>query len=332
MDACACPSRFIAISGPSTLAKASEAHRHAGFQALQALPPRAFLVAVSGGRDSVALLHALHAAGRRKLTVVHLDHRLRGRVSTGDARFVARLAEQLGYPALIGRADARAYARDRGMSVELAARELRHVFFEACARRTRCRRVLLAHHADDQIETCLHRFLRGSGPAGLAGMRRETVLGRLTLIRPLLGVRRAEIDAYVAVHRLRFREDATNAEPTATRNRLRHEVLPLVERVIGPPDAILRAAEIFAAEEEWMAAEVAKFPLTGELAVPALRSQPLALQRRVIRRWLESADVPVGFAEVERVRALLDGNGPAKVNLPEDRHARRRRGAIFLEP
>ncbi len=298
---------------------------------MAALPRRHYLVAVSGGRDSVALLHALHAAGHRKLTVVHLDHRLRGRASTADARFVARLAAKLGLPVLLGRADAAAYARERGLSLEHAARELRHVFFEACARRTRCRTVLLAHHADDQVETCLHNFLRGTGTAGLAGMRLRTALGRLFLERPLLGVRRAAIDAYVAAHRLRFREDATNAARDATRNRLRHDVLPALERAVGPAfaAAILRHADLAAAEHAWMESLVPA--PAARLRVSELRALPLAVRRRLVRRWLAERGVPEpGFAETERVLTLLDG--PAKVNLPGDRHARRRAGEIFVEP
>lgn len=299
--------------------------------ALESFPRRAYLVAVSGGRDSVALLHALHALGHKKLTVVHLDHRLRGRASAADAAFVACLAKKLGHPALLGRADARAYAAGRGLSIEHAARELRHVFFEACARRTRCRRVILAHHANDQIETCLHNFLRGTGVAGLAGMRPATSVGALTFVRPLLGIRRAEIDAYIAAHGLKFREDATNAGRDATRNRLRLDVIPAITRAVGPSfgDAILRAAEILREEDAWMESLVAPPPAT--LRVADLRALPLAARRRTVRRWLRERGVAeAGFAETERVLSLLDG--PAKINLPGDRHARRRAGEIFLEP
>lgn len=298
------------------------------------------LVAVSGGRDSVALLHALRLGGHKKLTVIHLDHGLRGRSSAADARFVTRLAKAWNFPCIVGKADTRSYARARGISTETAARELRHAFFAACARRLRCRVIVLGHHADDQAETCLFRFLRGAGTAGLAGMERETALQvgrlRLTLVRPLLAVRRSEIDTYVREHRIPFREDATNATLDVTRNRIRHGVLPAIREAMGDTaiDAILRAAEILRAENEWAAEEAAKVPQGPDLFVKDLRGRPVALQRRVIHRWLTENGVSgVGFDLVEQVRELLDsGATRAKVNLPGGAHCRRQAGRMFLQP
>lgn len=300
---------------------------------------RRALVAVSGGRDSVALLHGLHALGWKRLVVVHLDHRLRGRASVADAKFVARLAKSLGYACETGHAEVAAYARERGLSREHAARELRHVFFAGVARRTRVRTVFLAHHAEDQVETCLFNFLRGTGASGLAGMETETELSvgptKLTLVRPLLGIRRAKITAFVNANRIPFREDASNFELDAARNRIRLRVLPAARKAIGESctDAILRAAEILSAEEAWMQSEVARIPRSETLAMAALKSQPVALQRRLIRRWLaDRIGVEIGFAEVERVRSLLEiVSGPAKINLPGGGHARRRSGVIFFE-
>jgi tRNA(Ile)-lysidine synthase len=306
---------------------------------LAPIPRGRALIAVSGGRDSVALLHALHELGPKKLTVVHLDHQLRGRASAADARFVEKLAAKLGYPCITGRADVRGYAAERGLSLEHAARELRHIFFAGVARRTRCRTVILAHHADDQVETCLFNFLRGSGAAGLAGMRPESTqrIGAttLTFLRPMLGIRRAEIDAFLSARKIRWREDASNRSAAHTRNRLRERVLPVLAAEFGPAfsDAILRAAEIFSAEDAWMRAEAEKLEVDPELAVKPLRAAPLALRRRVVRAWLERAGVAeAGFTEVERVLELLDvARGPAKVNLPGNRHARRRAGKLFIE-
>lgn len=294
---------------------------------------RKFLVAVSGGRDSVALLHGLHRLGFRNLAVIHLDHRLRGAASRADARFVARLAGTLNLPVESTRADTRGYAKSEGVSLELAARIMRHIFFEDAARRTRCRSILVAHHADDQVETCLFNFLRGSGAAGLAGMHFEKRHRHFTLFRPLLNVRRSEIDEFVARHRIEFREDATNAGLFATRNKLRHRVIPAIEDAMGTSyaDAILRAAAIFAAEEEWMRGEAHVESET--LSVRDLTAAPLALRRRIVRQWLHQRGIAdVGFSEVERVLSLLDmERGPAKVNLPGSCHARRRQGRLFLE-
>jgi len=299
----------------------------------------AFLVGVSGGRDSVALLTGLLELGFTRLTVVHLDHRLRGRASAGDATFVRKLAAGLAVPIVAARSETSAYAADRGISIELAARELRLAAFAAAAKKKRCPRILLAHHAEDQIETCLFNFLRGSGASGLAGMRAETryAMGKieLMLIRPMLGIRRTEVDAFVADRRLKFREDASNQSEAHTRNRVRGRVLPVITEAFGGSfgDAILRAGRIFEAEDAYLR-EVAEQIETGEaLRLAELRALPLAIRRRVVRRWLDESGVSeAGLAEVERVLSLLEvGDGPAKVNLPGGLHARRRQGVLFLE-
>jgi tRNA(Ile)-lysidine synthase len=300
---------------------------------------RRMLVGVSGGRDSIAMLHGLHDLGRRALIVVHLDHGLRGRASAADANFVRRTADRLGYRCVVGHADVRGYASERGISIEHAAREMRHLFFASVAKRERCRAVVLAHHADDQVETCLFNFLRGSGAAGLAGMRAESIhrIGAIEMrfLRPMLAIRRAEIDAWLAAKKLRWREDASNRSAEYTRNRIRERVLPVIAAEFGPafPEAILRASEIFGAEDEWMRAEATRLAGGAELSVATLSAAPLALQRRAVRQWLEARGIEdIGFAEVERVLSLLDvANGPAKINLPSGRHARRRQGKLFIE-
>ncbi len=300
-----------------------------------------YLVGVSGGRDSTALLHGLSAAGYRKLVVCHLDHGLRGDASTADAQFVAALAQTLKLPFESTRADVRTLARETKSSLETAAREARHRFFEAAAARRRCRTIFLAHHADDQVETFLFNLLRGAGLAGLGAMAVETLRRsgqrELRIVRPLLGVWRAEIDAYAQTHGLEWREDATNADPAhATRNRLRAEVIPLLERAMGRAvrPALWRTADILRAEETWLAAQLdSESPFPARLPVKTLASQPVARQRRVLRAWLADRGIAgVGYEEIERVRALLDASdGPAKVNLPGDRHARRRAGVLFVD-
>ncbi len=307
-------------------------------KAFENLPSSRLILAISGGLDSLTLLHALVASGRKNLIVAHLDHRLRGRASTADATFVKKQATRLGLPLFTGRADTRAYAAARGVSLELAARELRHTFFAAAARAHRCNDIVLAHHADDQIETILHNFLRGTGPTGLTGMKAETRLQvdhrTLTLHRPLLAIRRSEIDAYVRDQKIPFREDASNRDPAHTRNRLRHELLPLIERTYGPSfaEAALRNADILRAEDAHLTAQAATFPLSPELPVRDLRAAPVAIQRRVIRAWLKRHAIPTpGLAEIDRVLTLLAPNGPAKINLPANHHARRRQGTLFVE-
>jgi tRNA(Ile)-lysidine synthase len=321
------PKKSRSNPGPADLLESAVASALAGIPKSKKL-----LVGVSGGRDSMILLHALQRVGYRQLVVCHLDHMLRGEAAKADAAFVRRQAAKAGLAFESARAQTQDYAAANKKSLELAARELRRAFFAECARKHRSRLILLAHHADDQIETCLFNFLRGTGPAGLAGIKPISKLGNLTIHRPLLAVTREEIDRYQKQHRIPFREDSTNAEYFHTRNKIRHEILPAIERALGPSfrKAIPRAAEILRAEEEWMSSLV---PVPGEtLSCRELRALPLALQRRLVRAWLIAQKIPEpGMEETQRVLSLLDTSGPAKINLPGGAHARRRAGLLFLE-
>ena len=299
------------------------------------LPDERCLIGVSGGRDSVALLHLLLGAGFKKLIVCHLDHGLRAE-SREDARFVAALAKRFGLKFASAQVNVAALAKRKKQSLETAAREARHAFFARVARAEKCPRLFLAHHADDQAETFLFNLFRGSAAAGLAAMRPLTTrtVGTVTLeiARPLLGVWREEIDAFVAEHALAYREDASNADPRHTRNRLRHEVIPAIERALGRDirRAVWRAAEILRDEDDFLSSLPELRDLPETLETSALRAHPVALQRRIIHAWLKSQRVAdVGFAEVEAVRGLLAGSR-AKVNLPGGLHARRRAGRLFL--
>lgn len=309
------------------------------FMTLRDLPPpkEPALIGVSGGRDSVALLHALRAWGFEKLVVCHLDHGLRPE-SADDARFVADLAKEHRLEAVIGRQDVAARAKRRRQSLETAGREARYGFFAQTARNRECPRLFLAHHADDQVETFLFNLFRGSAGNGLSGMRplsTQVIAGvTLQISRPLLGVWREEIDAYVARHRLAFREDASNTDPRHTRNRLRHKIIPAIERALDREirRPVWRAAEILRAEDELLAGLCANHELPAELATSELSAQPLALQRRLLHAWLKNHGVSnVGYEEVEAVRGLLTGPA-AKTNLPGGWHARRRARKLFLEP
>lgn len=197
-------------------------------------PGRRVLAAVSGGPDSVCLAHWLSVQGRKKnLTValVHVHHGLRGRAADADARFVKTLGAGLGLPVAIVRAPVRALAAERGLGLEEAGRKERYRVLGARARRGRFTAVATGHQLDDQAETVLLHLLRGTSLEGLGGIapRRELVSG-VDLIRPLLPLTRAEVRLYLKVHGLDSREDATNADPKFTRNWVRAEVLPLLER------------------------------------------------------------------------------------------------------
>ena len=294
------------------------------------VPEEPALIGVSGGRDSVALLHALVARGHR-LIVCHLDHALRAE-SREEARFVSELAERLGCECVVRRENIAARAKRTRRSIETAAREARYAFFAKVARERGVRRLLLAHHADDQVETFLFNLLRGSGATGLGAMRPITLRDGIEIVRPMLAVWREKIDRYIAAHGIEFREDASNADPHHTRNRLRHEVLPMLAKAFGRDvrAALWRSCEILREEDTLLAASPSLALATvRELPVKDLRALPLALQRRVIHTWLAAQGI-AGFDEVERVRSLLEGR-TAKVNLPGGKHARRRAGRLFVE-
>ncbi len=306
---------------------------------LRQFPPDAgYLIGVSGGRDSVALLHWLTNLGYTKLIVCHLNHQLRGRSSAADARFVEKLAARYGVDFEFGSANVRAIAKKKKNSIETAAREARYSFFAKTAKHRRCHTIFLGHHADDLVETFLLNLIRGAGLAGLAAIRdvssRHIEGVDLTILRPLLSVWRSDIDKYVQQYHLKFREDATNKNLAATRNRLRNRIIPYLEKMLGRNlrQNIWRTAMIAAEEEKWLDSEVPD-STNAHFSVPKLRALPVALQRRAILKWLRAQNISdLGFDVIERVRSLADREAPiAKVNLPKDRHVRRRAGKIFIE-
>jgi tRNA(Ile)-lysidine synthase len=302
-------------------------------------PPDArYLIGVSGGRDSVALLHWLVDGGYKNLILCHLDHQLRGRSSMADARFVEKLAANYDLDLALGSANVRALAAKQKMSIETAARRARYEFLAQVAKRRRCRTTFLGHHADDLVETFLINLFRGAGTSGLGAMRAVSVRKidnvKLQIVRPLLGVWREQIDDYIREYHLKFREDVSNKELVPLRNRIRRRIIPYLERMLGRNirRGVWRAAMIAAEEEDWIEDQLPD-ATDVDLAVGKLRDLPVALQRREILKWLRAQNiVNVGFDIVERVRALLDHDGRvAKINLPQDRHARRRAGKIFIE-
>ena len=297
-----------------------------------------YLIGVSGGRDSVAVVHWLVNLGYKKLIVCHLNHQLRGRSSDADARFVEKIAGNYRAEFELESANVLAFATKQKMSIETAARDSRYSFFAKVAKRRRCHTIFLAHHADDLVETFLINLFRGAGSAGLAGIREVSTrciddVG-LTIVRPLLGVWRKQIDNYVRKHRLTFREDASNKNLNPFRNRIRHRIIPYLEKICGRNirPAIWRAATIAGEEEAWIEKQLPD-STDAQFSVGQLRALPVALQRRAILKWLRAQNIAeVGFDVIERIRSLLDPAAPvAKINLAHDQHARRRAGRIFVE-
>jgi tRNA(Ile)-lysidine synthetase-like protein len=292
--------------------------------ALAGLPER-LLIAVSGGVDSVALLDALVATGRRPV-VLHFNHRWRPE-SKEEAAFVRQLARHSGLKAVVGTMPAQAAPKR-----EAAARAARYAFFAKTARRLGIPDLVLAHHADDQVETFLLQLLRGAGAAA-RGMDAETSRDGLVLHRPWLALWKKEITAYARRRRLAWREDASNQDTRHRRNQIRRRVLPYLRKTVTPHAAenLWRAAEILRAESEWLDSLCHEMATLPELPVATLRASPPAQQRRTILRWLQARGLhDISFADVEAVRGLLLERDPARINLSHGRFARRRAGRIFI--
>lgn len=274
------------------------------------------LLACSGGPDSMALWDLLERWRRQTgafLTVAHVNHRLRGKASDADRRFVSRRAARRGTPFLTATADTRAWARRRGRGLEEAARALRYAFLARLARRVRCGVVLTAHTLDDQVETFFLNLLRGAGPRGLAAMAEESPwpvksARPLRLIRPLLAVRRDVLRAYLRRRGVPFRVDATNRSPAFLRNRLR-PVLRSWERLRpGFLERVGQTCRILRDEETFWRAQLDRLlpPGTDGRRKTVLDAGRFiryhgSVQRRILARLLPGAD----FDRLERTRALF---------------------------
>ncbi|MGA2065483.1 MAG: tRNA lysidine(34) synthetase TilS [Thermoguttaceae bacterium] len=219
------------------------------------------LLAVSGGGDSVALLRAMAAlktGGRGRLRVAHANHQLRGGESDADETLVVELCRRLDMPCEVKHLPIDRVAC-RGLGLEAVARRARYAFLQDAAGRSGARYVVTAHTADDQAETILHRILRGTGIRGLAGMARARPLGPATLLRPLLGIRRADLLRYLDDLGQPYRRDSSNRDLRFTRNRIRHELLPRLAERFNPSvaEALVRlgslAGEAQAALDRWAA-------------------------------------------------------------------------------
>ena len=299
-------------------------------------------VALSGGADSVALLFVLRdisaAEGFEVAGAAHLNHQLRGADADDDEQFCRGLASRLGMPIDIERVDAAQVARDAGTSIENAAHVARHAFFERAAMRLGATAMAVAHTRDDQAETFLLRLLRGAGPRGLGGMHPRAGL----VVRPFLESSRFEVRDFLRDRQIAFREDASNADVEIPRNRIRHELLPLLETRFAPGivDVLDREASIAREDADFLDAAagaagarmISQTSRGVELDARALLAEPPAVARRVIRLAQQMAAGPaqfIGFDAVEAVRRFAVSKSTGQIELPGHR-VNRRGGALVL--
>lgn len=287
-------------------------------------------VAVSAGADSVCLLHALaELASRWSLTVsvVHLNHQLRGKESDADEEFSRILAGQLGLEFHSSQVDVRRVAQATRDNLEQAARRVRREFFLDFLTRGVLDRVALGHTRSDQAETVLFRFLRGAGTAGLAGMRPVTPEG---FVRPLIDTTRSEIHDYLVSRGIRWREDSSNNDRAFARNRIRQDLLPALTRDWNPslPETLGGVALIARDEEDYWDTEVARLSAGRLLVRPPgvlfrtdwVRVLPRAVARRVLRKAIENAKGDlraIDLRHVEGVLELIDSaEGSGRLQIP----------------
>ena len=293
------------------------------------------LVAVSGGQDSVCLLHVLHQLQSElgiKLHVAHLDHQLRGKESTVDAQYVARLAKRLGIPATIEKRNVNAYQKERSISLEEAAREIRYNFLAEVAAAIGTDRVAVGHTLDDHAETVLLHLVRGTGTRGLRGLQPvsswDTTGKELIVVRPLLEVRREETAAYCSGQHLRPRQDATNLSLAPLRNRVRLELLPLLKsynpQVI---EALQRTAHIAGDDIEYLEKEAERLwpgvamtqGNTVFLDKKPLLGLSVSMQRNLLRLAIENVGGNLKDIEARHIQELMQAlHKPAgkQISLP----------------
>lgn len=269
------------------------------------------LVAVSGGADSMALLHALRALGYA-VEAAHVDHGTRVGASSEDAAFVRKQCAALDVPLHETAADVPALAVASPLSFEEMARNVRYEFFVDTAGAQNIPLVATAHHADDQAETLLMRLLRGTSPRGLGGIPPVTQRDGITIVRPLIDLTRAEIESYLREIGTEFREDASNADPAFLRNRVRHELLPRLESEFNPElrTALVRLAEIQRDEDALLQTFTESFLkrcIRSERTFErkAFAAGHRALQRRAVLEMAWRHGVHPDFARVDAAVAFI---------------------------
>ena len=296
-----------------------------------------YLIGLSGGADSVALLMTLLPdirEGRIAAEAVHVNHGLRGTESDGDEKFCRELCEREGIPLTVYRADL------QGKTDEDSARKARYGFFRERYEAFKADGLILAHHADDQAETFLMRLTRGAGPEGLECMREDETVDGIRILRPMLRIRREEIRKDLTEDGTGWREDSTNTDTAYLRNRIRQELIPALEAISDSAvDKICRTAGMIAADNDvldTMAERLLRENAKGSiLNAAAIAAEPEAVRRRVLRKWWNTEgpmleEHALSAAQTEALTALLDVT-KGKINLPGSVYAVRTGKHLILQ-
>ncbi len=303
------------------------------------------LVALSGGPDSVALLHVLLALAPElelRIGAAHLDHQLRGTQGQADARFAASMAQSLGLNCFMDRADVATEARRNRLSIEDAARRIRLGFLDTVAHRESFEKIALGHHQDDNAETMLLQLIRGAGPSGLKAM---APVGPGRIIRPFIDICRRQIMAFLIANQVPWVTDASNADCRFLRNRVRHRLLPLLKAEFNPGivNTLQRSARILTEMEDWMVQETDRVfsdlasqvsPQTTALTLSGLARLPVALQRRLIRKSVAAVKgnlQRIGWDHVKAVCQLMTpGSHGGVIHLPDRILVKRRADSLVF--
>ncbi len=290
------------------------------------------LVAVSGGPDSVALVHVIRTLAAEyslRPAIAHLNHCLRGPDSDRDAEFVIAIARQLGVPIYTERKDVLAFQRSHRLSPEDAARRIRYKFYEEVAAKYGFNKIALGHHSDDNAELVLINLLRGSGPLGLSGI---APVREGKIVRPLIYLRRSEIIDYLAEKSLTYVTDKSNTDPAFMRNKIRHQLIPELQTAYNPRiiETLNRLGEILRAEDQWfddalesILEQCISFRADQKisLVLSDFNQHPKAVKRRVIRKiilWVKKDLRRITLLHVDAILHLIEkGRVSGRLNLPE---------------
>lgn len=290
------------------------------------------LVAVSGGADSVTLAYVLHTLAsdyRLQMAIAHLNHCLRGNDSDRDAEFAADIARRLELPFYVEKMAVRQFQQRTHLSLEEAARKMRYRFLDEISARYGYNKIAVGHHSNDNAELVLMNLLRGSGPLGLSGI---APVRDGKIVRPLIQLKRSEIDDYIVERRLAFVTDTSNADLSFRRNRIRHHLIPELEKAYNPAiiEALNRLASIMRAEDLWLEnilskdfnnCVAVKAPATASIDLDRFEGLPAAVRRRILRRAILAVKKNlrrITLAHIDAVLNLVDKRpGLGCLSLPD---------------